>query len=140
MPPFDGAARLRGSRVDRRQFLDSQWFEVHNGGESGREPSHAIGRLGRRARAIAMSKWFSNPFVEAMVWCAALALLIALAVYAVGRFRGGAEEERLGASELLSNFREVHSEGGLSDEEFRTIKTLLSEKLQRELRNSGEKG
>ena len=66
--------------------------------------------------------------------------LIVVAVYAVGKFRGGAEEERLGASELLSNFRELHSEGDLSDEEFRTIKTLLSGKLQRErLRNSGEK-
>jgi len=92
------------------------------------------------ARATAMGAWFSNPIVEVLVSCAALAFLVALAVYAVGRFRGGAEEERLGASELLSNFRELHSEGGLSDEEFRTIKTLLSDKLQRELRNSGEKG
>jgi hypothetical protein len=87
-----------------------------------------------------MSEWFSNPIVEVLVSCAALALLVALSVYAVGRFRGSAEEEQLGASELLSKFREVHTEGGLSDEEFRTIKTLLSERLQRELRNSGEKG
>jgi len=102
--------------------------------------SCAIGGPGRIARAKGMSKWFSNPFVEVVIWSFALALLIALAVYAVGKFRGSAEEERLGASELLSNFRELHSEGGLSDEEFRTIKTLLSEKLQRELRSKGEKG
>ena len=85
-------------------------------------------------------RWFANPFVEVLVSGAALALLIAVVVYAVGKFRGSAEQERLGASELLSKFREVHSEGGLSDEEFRTIKTLLSEKLQRELKKSGEKG
>jgi uncharacterized membrane protein len=87
-----------------------------------------------------MGEWFANPIVEVLVSCAVLAFLIALSLWALGRFRGSEEEERLGASELLSKFREVHSEGGLSDEEFRTIKTLLAEKLQRELRNSGEKG
>lgn len=94
----------------------------------------------RIARAKGMSNWLSNPFVQALGWCVALVFLIAVAVYALGKFRGSAEEERLGASDLLSNFRELHSEGGLSDEEFRTIKTLLSEKLQRELRSKGEKG
>lgn len=87
-----------------------------------------------------MHAWFTNPFVEVLVSCTILAAMIAAAVYALGKFRGGAEEEQLGASELLSKFREVHSEGGLSDEEFRTIKTLLADRLQRELKNSGQKG
>ncbi len=87
-----------------------------------------------------MHAWFSNPYVDVLVSCTVLAMMIATAVYALGKFRGGAGEERLGASELMSKFREVHSEGGLSDEEFRTIKTLLADKLQREIKNSGEKG
>jgi uncharacterized membrane protein len=87
-----------------------------------------------------MHAWFSNPYVELFISCALLAMMIAAAVYALGKFRGGAEEEQLGASELLSKFREMHAQGGLTDAEFRTIKTLLAEKLQRELNNSGEKG
>jgi uncharacterized membrane protein len=87
-----------------------------------------------------MHQWFSNPYVEVLVSCAILALMIVVAVYALGKFRGGAEEEQLGASELLSKFREMHAQGGLSDEEFRTIKTLLAGKFQRETKNSGEKG
>ena len=76
----------------------------------------------------------------ALLWCAVLALLIALAVYLLGRFRGRAEDDQPGASELLSKFREVHTRGGLSDEEFRTIKTLLAQKLQDELKDTGDKG
>jgi uncharacterized membrane protein len=76
----------------------------------------------------------------ALVWCAVLALLIALAVYLLGRFRGRAEEDQPQASDLLTNFRELHSRGGLSDEEFRTIKTLLARQLQDELKDTSDKG
>ena len=75
-----------------------------------------------------------------LMLCTILALLIALAVYLVGRFRGRADEDQPAASNLLSNFRELHSRGGLSDEEFRTIKTLLAQKLQDELKDTSEKG
>ena len=76
----------------------------------------------------------------ALVWCAVIALLIALAVYLLGRFRGHADEDQPQASDLLSNFRELHSRGGLSDEEFRTIKTLLTRRLQDELKDTSDKG
>lgn len=75
-----------------------------------------------------------------VVSCTVLACLIALGVYLVGRFRGRAEDDQPVASELLSNFREVHSRGQLSDEEFRTIKTLLARKLQDELKDTSDKG
>jgi hypothetical protein len=39
---------------------------------------------------------------------------------------------------MMSKFRELHAEGGLSDEEFRTIKTKLASELKAELKdNSG---
>ncbi len=38
-----------------------------------------------------------------------------------------------GASELMSNFRELHSQGGLSDEEYRTIKAMLAQQVENEL-------
>jgi len=90
-----------------------------------------------------MTVWFSRSFVEMLAWCGVLAVLVAaaaVALHVLRKSRGSAEEEQLGASNLLSKFREMHAQGGLSDEEFRTIKTLLAEKLQRELKNSGEKG
>jgi len=44
----------------------------------------------------------------------------------------------VGTSELLTNFREMHSKGELTDEEFRTIKAKLSIKLKEELRDSDD--
>jgi uncharacterized membrane protein len=76
----------------------------------------------------------------ALLWCAVLALLTASAIYLLGRFRGNADEEQPTASGLLTNFRELHERGGLSDEEYRTIKTLLSERLQEELKDTSDKG
>ena len=77
---------------------------------------------------------------EALVLCTILALMIAVAVYLLGRFRGRADEDQPAASDLLTNFRDLHKRGGLSDEEFRTIKTLLARRLQDELKDTSEKG
>jgi hypothetical protein len=123
-------------------FLDSSRSYGHNKLELRYTPPILPARVSAitHAARIAMYQWFSNPYVELLVSCTILALMIAAAVYALGKFRGGAEEEQLGASELLSKFREMHAQGGLSDAEFRTIKTLLADKLQREIKNSGDKG
>ncbi len=71
---------------------------------------------------------------------ALLAVLITVACYVISTIRPKpAKKERL-ASQLLSKFRESHSRGDLSDEEFLTIKTTLSTQLQDELKDNGEKG
>ena len=75
---------------------------------------------------------------EALALCTVLALMVALAVYLLGRFRGRADEDQPAASDLLTNFRDLHKRGGLSDEEFRTIKTLLAQRLQNELKDTSE--
>jgi uncharacterized membrane protein len=75
----------------------------------------------------------------ALLWCAVLALLIASAIYLLRRFRGNEDEEQPTASGLLTKFRELHEQGDLSDEEYRTIKTLLSERLQDELKDTSDK-
>ncbi len=71
---------------------------------------------------------------------AALAILVAIGVYLAGKIRAAAVQKEPSASELLTKFREMHSRGVLSDEEFRTIKTTLTERLQTELRDKGETG
>ena len=71
---------------------------------------------------------------------AGLAILVAVAGYVITKIRPKTVQKERGANELLSKFRELHSQGGLSDEEFRTIKTTLTERLQSELRNEDETG
>ena len=74
---------------------------------------------------------------------ASLAVLVAIGsmgIHLAGRIRAKAVQKEPSASELLTKFREMHSRGVLSDEEFRTIKTTLTERLQSELRNEDETG
>jgi hypothetical protein len=75
-----------------------------------------------------------------VLWVAALAILVAVGIYVAGKFRAKAVQKEPSASELLTKFREMHSRGVLNDEEFRTIKTTLTERLQTELRDEGETG
>ncbi len=70
----------------------------------------------------------------------ALAILVAIGVYWAGKIRTEAVQKEPTASELLTKFREMHSQGVLSDEEFRTIKTTLTERLQTELKGKDETG
>ncbi len=74
---------------------------------------------------------------QAVLWTAVLAVLLAIGIYVVGQIRAKALQQELSASELMTKFREMHSRGVLSDEEFRTIKTTLTDRLQSELRDTG---
>jgi hypothetical protein len=69
-----------------------------------------------------------------------MAIAIAIGVYVVGRFRGRDSNDKLAPSDHLTKFREMHAQGGLSDEEFRTIKSQLANQLQAELNESDKTG
>jgi uncharacterized membrane protein len=69
-----------------------------------------------------------------------LAILVSTGVYIAGQIRAKAVQKEPSANELLTKFREMHSRGVLSDEEFRTIKTTLTDRLQTELRDKDETG
>jgi uncharacterized membrane protein len=71
---------------------------------------------------------------------AGLAILVAVVSYVITKIRSKTVQKERGANQLLSNLRELHSQGELSDEEFRTIKTTLAAELQDELKGKGEKG
>jgi hypothetical protein len=77
--------------------------------------------------------------VQAGILFAVMAAVIALGAFIVSKFRGREDDEQPIASEMLTNFRELHEEGELSDQEFRKIKTLLAEKLEQELKDSGKR-
>lgn len=69
---------------------------------------------------------------------AAIAALAGLGALIVSKFRGSTKEEERPASQMLSNFRDLAEQGELSETEFRNIKTLLSDKIQEELKDSEE--
>ena len=77
---------------------------------------------------------------ELIISLAVLAALIALAIYVLGLIRAKPAQQEPTAKELLSKFRESHSRGVLSDEEFRTIKTTLVARIEEELKDNDETG
>ncbi len=87
-----------------------------------------------------MQRLLQTQLEETVIWLAILAMFVAVAVYVVGLIRAKPAQHDLTASESMSKFRESHSRGELSDEEFRTIKSTLAEQLHRELKDKGETG
>ena len=69
-----------------------------------------------------------------------LCLLLVIGAYVITKFRGGSDDAGINTSDLMTNFRQLRAEGDLSDEEFRTIKSMLSERLRNEVRDSGDDG
>jgi len=82
--------------------------------------------------------WQSEP-QWLILWLAVGAALAAVALYVIGKIRPKPAQKERFASQWLSKCRESHTQGVLSDEEYRTIKTKLNRELQDELSDSGEK-
>jgi uncharacterized membrane protein len=85
-----------------------------------------------------MPELFRHPLFQAALWFAVIFGLLAVAVLVVRRWRGGAADDHSGASELLTKFRELHLRGGLSDDEYRTIKTKLATRINTELNDNNQ--
>jgi len=84
--------------------------------------------------------FFEDPWVKVVLWGTLLAIASAVMAYVIGKIRAEPTQQEPDASEMMSKFRELHTEGELSDSEFRTIKTTLAERLQEELKDNGETG
>ena len=65
---------------------------------------------------------------------AALAAILAVGYYLISKVRGSGEDSNPSVSDVLASFRDLQEQGELSDDEFRSIKTQLSSKLQQELK------
>lgn len=87
-----------------------------------------------------MAEFLSTPTAQLVIWSAALAGVILVGIYAINAFRGGADDSGEVTHQVLSNFRDLHSEGELSDEEFRTIKSMLAERSRHEVSGNGDQG
>jgi uncharacterized membrane protein len=80
-----------------------------------------------------MQEFLSTPLAKAVISVAILLVMLAVGYYLVRRFRDRIDDDRQTTSDLLTNFREMHHEGDISEAEFRTIKTVLGQKLQEEM-------
>jgi uncharacterized membrane protein len=87
-----------------------------------------------------MGDLFEGTAAEVIIWASICAIFVAVALYVIGKVRGLSAQQEPTAHEMLSNFRELHSKGELSDAEFREIKTKLAARLQDELKDNGQTG
>jgi hypothetical protein len=85
-----------------------------------------------------MPELFRHPLSQAALLFAVIFALLALAIIALRRFRGSTAEGQQPASELLTKFREIHGRGGLSDDEYRTIKTKLAAQIEAEINSNDQ--
>jgi hypothetical protein len=91
-------------------------------------------------RAVAPMWAVNRHITELVIWLGAMLLLVSIGAYVIGKVRKRCREEQPSVLELLSKFREVHSQGGLSDAEYRTIKTRLADRALGELKDKDETG
>jgi preprotein translocase subunit SecG len=77
---------------------------------------------------------------RAALLLAAIFALTAIVIAVARRYRGRAAEDNLDRHQMMSNFRDLYDRGGLSDEEFRTIKAKLASELKAELRDNSGSG
>jgi uncharacterized membrane protein len=82
----------------------------------------------------------ADTLVELLIWLGVLAGLIVVGFLVVQRFRGGAAGEGRGESDLLTKFKEMRHEGDISEAEYRTIKSVLGDQLQRNVKDGKNKG
>jgi hypothetical protein len=81
----------------------------------------------------------TQSLLQVVLWSAVALTVSALAVAALRKWRGDANEGQPQVNELLTKFRELHGRGGLSDDEYRTIKTKLATQLDAELNDTKQK-
>ena len=85
-----------------------------------------------------MGEFLASPLASVVLLMALTAALAAVGVFVIGKVRAAMKHSDPDASAWLTKFQELHAKGELSDAEFRTIKAMLAERLQRELRGTDE--
>ena len=87
-----------------------------------------------------MFDFLATPSAQVVLYVAALLVMLVVAFYVVQRLRDFDDEDTVSASDLMTNFQEMHEEGDISGMEYRTIKTVLNDQLKDELKEREEQG
>jgi uncharacterized membrane protein len=77
---------------------------------------------------------------EAAGLFAGMFLLLAAGLAVARRWRRRRGQRARETHALMANFRELHRRGGLSDEEFRTIRSKLAAELRSEIKDEAGAG
>lgn len=80
-----------------------------------------------------------HSFAQVLMWLAVIVFLMAGLVYLMRWMRESGEDEVAGSGDLMTSFRDIHSRGQLSDEEYRTIKSRLAARMQGELKQDDDR-
>jgi len=99
-----------------------------------------LGQEPRWHNRLLMTRLLDVHAIELALWIALVLAIAGAGVFVIGKIRAKAIQQEPTAGTLLAKFREMHSQGVLSDAEFRTIKTALTVQLQQELKGNDEKG
>jgi uncharacterized membrane protein len=83
--------------------------------------------------------WFFDA-PRLILWMAVLAVLVAVAYYAIEKIRPKSVQKEPEDRRWLVKIGELRSQGEVSDEEFRTIKTSLEMEHREELNDNGNEG
>jgi hypothetical protein len=84
-----------------------------------------------------MLEFVSTPAARAVIQVAVALIMSIVAYYVLERWRDRTSKEDT-TSDHLTNFRDLRQRGVLSDVEFRTIKTVLGDRIREQLEQSGE--
>jgi uncharacterized membrane protein len=87
-----------------------------------------------------MSELLQRTEARLAILAAAVAVLVAVGIYVVAKVRRSFTESGPSPYDLITNFRELHSQGELSDEEYRTIKAMLAARVQQQLKGRSDEG
>ena len=107
----------------------------------GRDEQDLLGktcRAGLVGSTSAMAEFFSSPVVNLVLLAAVGAALVAGGIYLISRVRAGINSKVPPTNQWLTKFKDLHAQGELSDEEYRTIKAVLAERLEHELNSTDE--
>lgn len=85
-----------------------------------------------------MLDFLQTPTAKVVLMLAVLVVLVIVGVYVVLRFRGFNDDDVAEPQDVLTNFRELHERGDISDAEYRQLKTALSKQTQDALSDEGE--
>jgi uncharacterized membrane protein len=85
-----------------------------------------------------MAEFLATPLASMIVLVAIGVVLAAVGFYVIGRVRSGMRRTDPQTSEWLTKFEELKAKGDLSDEEYRTIKAMLAERFQQELKGTDQ--
>lgn len=92
-----------------------------------------LGGAQTEGEANSIADFLRSTPAQVVIWVAVLAAISVIGIYFALWFRDLARQDKNSSSDLLTDFRDLHDRGGLSQTEFKQIKSVLGEKLQEEL-------